>query len=202
MSLHHPMGRACYPPVRTGTARDSKRVRIAIPRDSAGLLEGREACKLCHWNHPHAYQGHYSPCGRARHLLLDTARASNPFAAFIEMTVRVSSFKAGSVWCHGVGFAIARFHRRGRAVGLLPSRILRCSTLVGYSSHQRYASALTLTLPLHFGIPKEWWREWFAVPGPIAVGGTAWPMSPCRPAPLPDRARRLGLFCHHDDRWR
>jgi hypothetical protein len=96
-SLHHPMGRACYPPVRTGTARDSKRVRIAIPRDSAGLLEGREACKLCHWNHPHAYQGHYSPCGRARHLLLDTARASNPFAAFIEMTVRVSSFKAGSV---------------------------------------------------------------------------------------------------------
>ena len=44
----------------------------------------------------------------------------------------------------------------------------------GYSSLQRYASALTLTLPLHFGIPKEWWREWFAVPGPIAVGGTAW----------------------------
>jgi hypothetical protein len=31
-------------------------------------------------------------------------------------------------WCC---FAIARFHRRGRAVGLLPSRILRCSTLVG-----------------------------------------------------------------------
>jgi hypothetical protein len=44
----------------------------------------------------------------------------------------------------------------------------------GYSPFQRHASALMLTLPLHFGIPKEWWREWFAVPGPIAVGGTAW----------------------------
>jgi|SoiMethySBSTD1v2_1073268.scaffolds.fasta_scaffold205115_2 hypothetical protein len=139
-----------------------------------------------------------TPCGRARHLLLDTARASNPFAAFIEMTVRVSSFKAGSVWYHGVAslspvFTVvvgqsAYFHR---AFSDAPR-------WWGYSPLQRHASALTLTLPLHFGIPKEWWREWFAVPGPIAIGGTACAHVSMQTSP----ARRRGLFSHHDDRWR
>jgi hypothetical protein len=28
--------------------------------------------------------------------------------------------------------------------------------------------------PAHFGTPSEWWREWFAMLGAVAVGSLAW----------------------------
>jgi hypothetical protein len=47
---------------------------------------------------------------------------------------------------------------------------------------------LTLALA-HFVISEEWWREWFAMLGVIAVGSTAW----ARVSILTEPALRLGV---------
>jgi hypothetical protein len=151
----HPLPTCSKQNLGSGGRKGCKRARIAISRDSAMVLESPRRLQ------PFGTGTIPMPIrGIRRHLvgLASSARHCSRFqpncrfhwndceGLFIQGRIRLVP------WCW---LRYRPFHPRGPAVGLLPSRILRCSALRGAIPLQRHASALTLTLPLHFGIPKE-----------------------------------------------
>ena len=94
------------------------------------------------------------------------------------MTDGIYSFQAGAGPFGGpiVGFVTAGFTLVvGRyAFSVARSPIVRLVIGLLFVVPAAYAGYDVTRALSHLGIPEEWWREFFAVLGAIAVGGTAW----------------------------
>ncbi len=106
------------------------------------------------------------------------ALATHALLVFVGMTVGIYSFQAGAGLFGATifGFVTAGFTLvvGQYAFSVARSPIFRLVIGLLFAVPAAYAGYdVTLALA-HLGIPEEWWREFFAVLGGIAVGRAAW----------------------------